>query len=466
VTQAGAGRSGDGTFQPEPRQTSRRRLPGINLRQGAVKQARLEAHLSLAQVGKGHVTAPAIYLIETGRTRPSLPTLEHIAERTGKPIEFFLADPAGSTDDGELGVVQLEALVAENRFGEAAELGGRLLQAGTSAHRLGRIRYYIGLSLLNLRRPKEAAPILKEAHGHFEATGDRLMLAECTGTEAALLYLTGKPGATQQAEEALALCRTIKPVPRTTEARLLTVLGTAHIANKEWDKAIGALEAAVEAADVVKDLRRLALMYDSLSIACREVGQLDQSMRFESRAIALFEVLRDQRNLAGCENNLGMIFLARGDRLGAREHFDRSLAIAEEIDLEVGRASVLLSLSELNLDEGNVVRARELAHQALDLSERLDERPNVAEAHIWLALAADREGDAATTDHEFQLALAELTATGAEELILQAHGQYAEVLERRGDMDKAYAHMKKAFAASRPGMLQTENGSDQEANLA
>ena len=59
----------------------RRRLPGVNLRPGSVKQARLESGLSLAQLGKGHVTAPAIYLVETGRTRPSMPTLEHIARQ-------------------------------------------------------------------------------------------------------------------------------------------------------------------------------------------------------------------------------------------------------------------------------------------------------------------------------------------------------------------------------------------------
>src|SRR5258707_10768303 len=94
-----------------PRATGRRRLPGINLRPGSVKQARAEAGLSLAQLGKGHVTAPAIYLVETGRTRPSLPTLEHIARRTGKPVEFFLAEPAGAVDDTQASLIELEAMV-------------------------------------------------------------------------------------------------------------------------------------------------------------------------------------------------------------------------------------------------------------------------------------------------------------------------------------------------------------------
>src|SRR5436309_16031193 len=92
----------------EARPPRRRRLPGVSLKQGVVKQARLEARLSLAQLGKGHVTAPAIYLIETGRTRPSLPTLEHIARRTGKPVEFFLAEPTAAADEtqGDLNALE------------------------------------------------------------------------------------------------------------------------------------------------------------------------------------------------------------------------------------------------------------------------------------------------------------------------------------------------------------------------
>jgi tetratricopeptide (TPR) repeat protein/DNA-binding XRE family transcriptional regulator len=446
-----------------PRPTGRRRLPGINLRQGAVKQARLEAGLSLAQLGKGAVTAPAIYLIETGRTRPSLPTLEHIARRTGKPVEYFLSDPGGATDETQTGLVELESLVLANRFEEAVKTGERLVSLGTSAHRLGRIRYFMAHALLNLARPDEAAPLLSQAHAHFEAVDDKLMLAECLGSEASLAYLTQKPGAVELAKRAIVLCRGIDPVPHTTEARLLGVLGMAHLANKEWDLAIAAYEDAVEAAGALYDLRKLAMMYGGLCDAYRETGQLEAAARFGNRAVALFEVLRDQRNLARIENNLGLVLLSRGEHEKAREHLDRSLGLHEETELEIGRSSVLLSLSELALTEGNVARSREFAHQALDLAERLDERANVAESHISLALAADREGENAAADHEFQLAIAELTAIGAEERLLRCHGLYAEVLERRGDVDKAYGHMKKAFSASRPGLLHRDDEDEKEA---
>jgi len=468
VIETGDGRKRGALRPPSaPRATSRRRLPGVNLRQGAVRQARLESGLSLAQLGKGHVTAPAIYLIETGRTRPSLPTLEHIARRTGKPVEFFLADPGGAIDEAQAGLLELEALVVANRFAEAVEKGEKLLAAGSSAHRLGRIRYYMAHSLLNLARPMEAEVLLREAHAHFEAADDKLMLAECLGSESSLANLTQRSGAVELAQRAIDICRSVEPTSKPTEARLLGVLGAAHLANKDWDLAIAAYKEAVDAAGAVYDLRRLAMMYGGLCDAYRQTGQLEAAVRFGNRSIALFEVLRDQLNLARIENNLGLVLLSKGDHAQAREHLDRSLGLHEETDLQIGRSQVLLSLSELSLDEGRVPRARELAHQALDLAERLEERPNIAEAHIWLGLAADRDGDKPGCDQEFQLAITELTAIGADARLLRCHGLYAEVLERRGDMEKAYVHMKKAFSASRPGLLHRDGeNAEERASLA
>src|ERR1700682_2854055 len=152
VAPVGSNSEGVNVVSRAPKST-RRRLPGVTLKPGAVKQARQESGPSLAQGGKGHVTAPAIYLIETGRTRPSLPTLEHIAQRTGKPIEFFLADPGGTTDETQAALADLESMVADGRYNEAIELGRSLLSLGTSAYRLGRIRYFLALSYFALGKP-------------------------------------------------------------------------------------------------------------------------------------------------------------------------------------------------------------------------------------------------------------------------------------------------------------------------
>jgi tetratricopeptide (TPR) repeat protein len=178
--------------------------------------------------------------------------------------------------------------------------------------------------------------------------------------------------------------------------------------------------------------------------------------------VALLEVLRDRVSLARSLNNLGLILIARGDFDGARHHLDRSLELSEATELEVGRSHVLLSLCELCLREGNVDQAQKFAQEALALAERLREGSNVAESHLWLGRIADRRGDQADTDHEFGLAIRALEQLGTYERLFQCHGIYAEVLERRGDVARAYVHMKKALQASRPGLLPKKQEDEPE----
>jgi tetratricopeptide (TPR) repeat protein/DNA-binding XRE family transcriptional regulator len=430
---------------------------------GAVKQARQEAGLSLAQVGKGHVTAPAIFLIETGRTRPSLPTLEHIAQRTNKPVEFFLADPGGVSDHAQDGMVELEALLARGRYAEAIELGDKLLSLGSSAYRLGPIRFHIARAHIQLGKPEPAGELLRQASAHFESVGDGLMLAECLALQASLACMTQRPGAVALAERALALCRDLKPVPETTEARVLGVLAAAHLANSEWESAMKFYNEAIEVGGVLNDLRRLALMYHGMCIAYRESGQNEAATRYANRSLALLEVVHDRASLARIESDLGLLMMAKGDHPGARQHLDRALELTGETEPEAGRAHMILSLCELSLQEGNVEAAAELAEEGLRLAQQMKEGAAVAEAHMWLGRVAEERGDNEAVDREFELALQGLAEFGVGDRLLRCHGMYAEILERRGDLKRAYVHMKNAWSASRPGMLREHH---QEAKRA
>src|SRR5439155_18741948 len=68
------------------RPAGRARGQGVDVREGSVRQAREEAGLSLAKLAGTDVTRGAIFLIETGRSRPSMATLRLIADRTGRPL--------------------------------------------------------------------------------------------------------------------------------------------------------------------------------------------------------------------------------------------------------------------------------------------------------------------------------------------------------------------------------------------
>ena len=78
--------------EPKPQRTGHKgRRVGIDIIPGSVKLARTESGLSLRQLGAGHLTGAGICLVEHGKCRPSMSTLQLIATRTGKSLDFFIA---------------------------------------------------------------------------------------------------------------------------------------------------------------------------------------------------------------------------------------------------------------------------------------------------------------------------------------------------------------------------------------
>ena len=57
-----------------------------------VRSARRDAGLSQAQLAGDELTKGFISQIESGLVRPSIRSLQHIAQKLGKPLDYFIAD--------------------------------------------------------------------------------------------------------------------------------------------------------------------------------------------------------------------------------------------------------------------------------------------------------------------------------------------------------------------------------------
>jgi tetratricopeptide (TPR) repeat protein len=205
-------------------------------------------------------------------------------------------------------------------------------------------------------------------------------------------------------------------------------------------------------------------MYSGLSLAHGEVGELNQSAYYAQRAITIHETLNDRISLARSENNLGLLLLKKGDLTGAEEHIKRGYALFIEAGVEVGRAAVLLSLSELAIATSRLDEAEKLADEAREFAGRLSEKATVANAHMWLGRIAVERGDPARVDTEFREALGILDAIGASDRLSQCHAEYAEVLEKRGDLAAANQQLHLALRRFLPARPQSMSETARTAN--
>jgi len=76
---------------------ARGRGSGLVVDPERVREARIEAGLSLAQLARDDVSRTFIHFVETGQSRPSQRVLALIARRTGKPISYFMAESKPNT---------------------------------------------------------------------------------------------------------------------------------------------------------------------------------------------------------------------------------------------------------------------------------------------------------------------------------------------------------------------------------
>jgi tetratricopeptide (TPR) repeat protein len=433
----------------------RGRRKGVAVREGAVEQARREAKLTLAQVAGGKFTRTAIHLIEKGRTRPSMETLEQIARQTRKPIEFFLAqDPAIALTERQTQLRELEHLSALRKLDKVIEVGTSMLDQHWSDEDIASIHFSLGQAYCRLVQPDDALKHLKPAREAFERMGDEWMAVEALDWESSALGLLDDPEALPMANQALERCRLLNPKAPQTEARILGHIANMYVVAHSYALAIRYYDAAVAAASGVKDLLQLAKMHHGLGRAYQSMQHPATARDHYDRALTLYAIEQDMGSIYRVEIELGDLMLEQGQLDSAEQHLMKALAGADEVTIDRrGRGFILTNLGEVYLRRGERSKARDYLQQALELAEAIRERIVAANAGILLGQLEERDGNPAVADERFEAAIRILEELGMPDRLRDAHMEYAELLEARQDMASAYRHWKRAAEIGRLASL-------------
>jgi tetratricopeptide (TPR) repeat protein len=394
-------------------------------------------------------TRQTVFLIEAGRTRPSMRTLEIIARRTGKTVRYFLkGSPAATRLDSralaDFRVDELQGLCLQHQFDKAIALGLRMFEHPMSLTIEAHVRQYVGQALIRSMRPDEGLEHLRSAQVLLEQEPDPWLAVECADWEASALYLKEDPRALLVAERALVLCRATQPRLPGTEARILEHIATIHVKNHSYDRAIALYEEALQVAGTTRDLPRLGRTYHGLSLAYQERGDISRAIEYTHKALALYALENDAALQANGENELGLLLMRQGQLERAEEALRAALAHLEEAGTDRTRSHVLLSLGELQLRRGRHADGVAVVKKAIDLAKQLDERLAVASGHGLLGQLYEGSDKHELADKEFRLAIQLLGGEGVTERLAETHAAYAELLEARGDSRGASRHWKEA----------------------
>ena len=416
---------------------------GIELRPGAVHEARAANGLTLAQVAGAELTRAAIHRIEKGQSRPSIRTLTLIAERTGKPLSFFLADIESQPPAPELGLERLSAL---GSFDAVLSHGTRLLAEGTLAgHELALVHYWIGEAHVRLMQPEAALEHLEAAVLSLEENGDPWMAAHALHMKSSALYLMDDPESKFVAEAALSRCRELKPPAPMLEARVLNHLAAIAVNREEWQQAIRLYDRAVATAGPLRNLRQLSLMYEGLGMAYHHLGRVQQASGYFNKALGLYTLQSDMSSMARAETNLSLLLMEEGNLASAEDHLEQSLRFCEEEGVDRrNRTYAMVGLAKLRLRQGRVDEADQLATATIELGIERGESLSLATALQVRGQLLSRDDRGAEGAAAYQQAVDIYGSLNLLNRLRACRIEYAEALEAQGRSGEAANQWKQA----------------------
>src|SRR5579864_3584854 len=280
-----------------------------------VRRARMELGLSLAQVAQKDFSRSFLNQVELGRSRPSTRTLQIIAERLKRPIEYFLQEPSGSSTALEFQLAEAATRLRRGDGERARAMMQSLLDRSQVAPEMrARAQLILAEALLKLREIQAAVDVLKLAIKAAEGSRWHSLNVELYDRMGSAYYQLRHPHeAGRWWDKAISAYEDAELNDPLLRARILGHRANLHYVAGQPREAIAGYQAAIEAAEDVLDMQALGGIYEGLAVSFQKTGDLTRALEYAQRSLRLFETLQDVRMSAQLRNNMAEILMSQSE---------------------------------------------------------------------------------------------------------------------------------------------------------
>lgn len=408
-----------------------------------IRQSRLRANLTQAQVAQGRYTAAYISALERGLAKPSMAALTFLSERLGVGVPDLVSEerPAAARLEADL-------LLASGKWQEALDRYDALLEAaGDDRRQRAELLRGRAEALCRLDRAREAIRPAAESADIFDGLG----------APADAAWARYWLGFAEYLEDNTAEARSILQHLLAAEGggllvapdfrfRLLAALGMVEAWDGEAERALAYME---EARTLLEDtsLRQRAAFLSGLALQYRYAGDLERSIRVGHESLALYRAGDAELEEAALHNNMALNFIELGTTSRAKQHLARARSVAERhadarLISEVAEAEARLAMAV-----GDEVAAAERARASVEAFEAGGSYLAAARAHLTLARLGHRRDDRPEAERHFELAAGLLRRHRARSFLREVLGQWAAMRAGWGDATGANALYAEALQA-------------------
>ncbi len=406
-----------------------------------VRAARRDAGLSQVQLAGEELTKGFISQIESGLVRPSIRSLQHIASKLDRPLDYFIADEPLAANKR----VQFHRLAAESaveRLDWAAaqhEAAAGLAVAADAPDRATFMRLLAGAAL-NQGRREEAFEHVTEGLSLLDPSKHALDIARLLYVRGLAYADAGQLVASTEAFEGVRdLIEKHEVVEPRLRARVSVALGTAYRRLGRTTKAIESYESALAIASRANELRLAAQGFMGIAVTHYDAGELDAAISSYGRALELFERVSDTYFELNVRQSLAFIHFQQGHVAQARDLAERTIERAVEVGDTHWGAVAQIVRARILLSEGKVDEAKDVATQAERVLQVAGDQIQRAHALRVIAAASEARGEVLDADRAFGAAIEVFSSIDDRADLMITASEYAQILRARGAIDEAFA---------------------------
>lgn len=413
-----------------------------------VRAARKVLGLSQAQLAGEELTKGFISQLESGAVRPSVRSLQVIAGRLGKPLEYFLGDEPLATGRRVAFHRIAAETAAEQRDWTAVRehVAQGLAQAPETLER-ARFLYLEARAETASGAYERAFELVSEALAHVDPATEPHLAA-------ALLFLRGSAygeagqllAATEALEASRDLIERYEVLDPRLRSRCMSALGTAYRRLKRPSKAITAYRSALATATRESELLVAARGYMGIAATHYDAGELDSAIASYRRALELSQRVSDLDFEVNALQSIATVQFENADVANAKPSAEHAMARALEVGDVRWAAVAEVILARIALTEGRAEDALGMSRHAEGILDGARDRINQADALGASGAALEALGRTAEADAAYASSIELYTKVGALADRAGMASEYARALRARGQVDAAFEMLELANA--------------------
>ncbi len=361
-----------------------------------IRSLRKRLQMTQSELAGNDFTKSFISQIEKGQTRPSLRSLQIIAQRLGRPVSYFLSDEAEATStrppnlDHQLSLARNH--LSNNRTQESLNAFRKALPycmpndyatIGEIHATLGRIEFKHGN--------------YPSASEEFEAAVNALENSHLP--EAYIKCLNDLASTYYQMKDYKRACQTLQDASESCDRfgvenpqlRLMIECNFGNTLSRlgDYPKAVKVLESALTTSKSSGEYYLFGKLNQILGYCYDEMGMLSEAVQTTTRAMSFYKLVENKQLQIHSQLNLASHLRKLGEISQAKGLINEVLGTSEISELRFERAHAHAELALLLLDDGNATGALGEVATALRISPSHENLPQWAETVVRCAGQAD-----------------------------------------------------------------------------